>query len=290
MSVERPSRTYVLGVYVKRLLRWQRTSYPYLTGDAFARIADFRLNPVAWRYSEKNKVGISNAQVIFCKSEGLNSMLKEFPEIKAKVIICGNSDFEFHEVPLGIPETVRALFLQNSFISDNKSIFTLPIGLENLRWGVNGHPKLMKWESSNSVKDRILFGPFGDTHRVRNEIFMEFSQVPGPWDVLPSKRISASEYSSIARSFRFIAAVRGNGVDTHRLWESLYRGKLPIVKEDAWSKSFVELGIPLITIDNWSAEAMNTQFRSFSREEFKPSDIESLWMPFWEKKIASFLH
>jgi hypothetical protein len=70
----------------------------------------------------------------------------------------------------------------------------------------------------------------------------------------------------------------------------LYRGKLPIVKEDAWSKSFVELGIPLITIDNWSAEAMNTQFRSFSREEFKPSDIESLWMPFWEKKIASFLH
>ena len=289
MSADRPSRAYVLSVYTKRLLRWQRTSYPYISGDAFSRLADFRFSPVSWRYSDKNKVNISDAQIIFCKGEELDAMLRDVPGIKAKVIICGNSDYEFHKPPSAIPGSVRALFLQNSFISDNKDIFTLPIGLENMRWGVNGHPKLLKKISSTDVEDKILFGPFGKTHQIRNEIFNNFNQVIGPWDVLPPKRITALEYSSIARNYRFIAAVRGNGIDTHRLWESLYRGNIPLVKDDAWSRSLSELELPIIRVRDWSVDAIWKSFASFSRDSIYPAHVDSLWMPFWEKKINSFL-
>ena len=289
MSADRPSRAYVLSVYTKRLLRWQRTSYPYISGDAFARLADFRFSPVSWRYSDKNRVNISEAAIIFCKGEELDAMLRDVPGIKAKVIICGNSDYEFHKPPSEIPGSVRALFLQNSFISDNKVIFTLPLGLENIRWGVNGHPKLLKKTLSTEVEDKILFGPFGKTHQIRNEIFNNFSQVIGPWDVLPPKRITAVEYSSIAKNYRFIAAVRGNGIDTHRLWESLYRGNIPLVKDDAWSRSLSELELPIIRVRNWSVDTIWKSFASFPRDSIHPAQVDSLWMPFWEKKISSFL-
>jgi hypothetical protein len=289
MSADRPSRAYVLNVYTKRFLRWQRTSYPYISGDAFARLADFRFSPVSWRYSDKNKVYISDARIIFCKGEELDAMLRDVPGIKAKVIICGNSDYEFHKPPSAIPSSVRALFLQNSFISDNKNIFTLPIGLENIRWGVNGHPKLLKKISSTGMEDKILFGPFGKTHQIRNEIFNNFSQATGPWDVLPPKRITASEYSLIAGNYRFIAAVQGNGIDTHRLWESLYRGSIPLVKDDAWSRSLSALALPMIRVEDWSTELIRQSFASFPKDSVDPAQVDSLWMPFWEKKISAFL-
>ena len=290
MNDERPSRAYVFGVYAKRVLRWQRTSYPFLTIDAFAQLADYRFNPVRWRFKDRNKVNITNAEVLFCRGEDLSTLLELHPNLNAKVIICGNSDFEFHQIPSGIPGSVKALFLQNSFISDNQTIYTLPIGLENFRWGVNGNPKLLKKISFTAVRDEVLIGPFGKTHPVRNEVYKDFIERQGPWNVLPMNRISPKKYAKIARSYRYAAAVRGNGIDTHRLWESLYRGIFPIVQEDAWSRSLGELGLPLILIENWGTNTLIRKFDDLPRQSFNPNLLESLWMPYWEEKINSFLN
>ena len=289
MSDKRPSRAYVAGVYAKRIMRWQRTSKPFLTVDAFANLADFRLNPVPWRISELNSKDIKAAEIVFCKGEELDPMLRAHPSITAKVIICGNSDYEFHTIPNKLPSSVRAIFLQNSFISDNKRIFTLPIGIENLRWGVNGHPKLLKQVPPGSLYDKVLFGPFGNTHPLRNRILKEFSDNPGPWEVLPPKRISASDYAAIAQKHRFVAAVRGNGVDTHRLWESFYRGIWPIVQKDSWSSSLDYLNLPVLKINKWTVTELLNVFDSLPRMEFNPLNYDSLWMPYWERKIRTFL-
>ena len=192
-------------------------------------------------------------------------------------------------IPDKLPASVRALFLQNSFISDNKRIFTLPIGIENLRWGVNGHPKLLKQVFPGSLSDTVLFGPFGNTHPIRNAVFKEFSDNPGPWEVRPPIRISGPDYAAIAQRHRFIAAVRGNGVDTHRLWESFYRGILPIVQKDSWSCSLDDLNLPVLKINEWTATELLNVYDSFPRMQFNPLNYESLWMPYWEKKIRSFL-
>jgi hypothetical protein len=289
MSDTRPSRAYVAGVYAKRILRWQSTSYPHITIDAFSRLADFRINPVAWRLNERNSMDISRSQVIFCRGEDLEGLLNSNLNIKPKVIICGNSDYEFHTLPKSLPKSLRALFLQNSYVSDNETVFTIPIGIENLRWGVNGHPKLLKKVRPNKVKDEILFGPFGETHSIRKEVFTEFTLHQGPWTVLPSSRISANEYSEIARQYRYVAAVRGNGVDTHRLWESLYRGIIPLVQIDSWSLSLQHLGLPIQFLSNWSARHISDLYDKLPKECFNPQDYEPLWMPYWENKIKGFL-
>lgn len=289
--MERPSRFYVTRVYFKRFLRWRRNSSPYISGDAFADLADFVYRAPRFRRFKRQQIPIENARVIFCRSEDLSEMIQfHAKQISAKVIICGNSDFEFHIVPHGIPESVKALFLQNSFISDNRTIFTIPIGLENLRWGVNGNPKLLSMVNRNLVKNEILFGPFGETHAIRKKIFEDFTQQHGPWRVLPSTRISATEYSRIARTCRYVASVRGNGVDTHRLWESLYRGIYPIVQRDSWSESLQILGLPIEEISSWSTSELLNRHKSLPRGYFNPQLHETLWMTFWEKKITSYLN
>jgi len=289
MSDSRPSRFYVLGVYLRRLLRWQRTSYPYLSIDAFAKLADYRLNPVPWRFVDINRKKIEKANIIFCRGEELEELFMNHPNINAKIVICGNSDFEFHEVPNHIPGSVRALFLQNSFISDNSFIFTLPIGLENLRWGVNGHPRLLRPRKQLNKSNVALIGPFGKTHPLRKQVVSLFREIEGPWVVLPDKRISASEYSKVVQDFNFIVAVRGNGIDTHRHWESLYRGLTPIILEDSWSSSFRDLGLPIILINNWECKTVFDALENINVSEFDPKSLDFLWMPYWEKKIRNFL-
>ena len=289
MPEARPSRFYVLGVYAKRIMRWRRNSSPHLSGDLFADMADYVYKPPRFRVYKRQQIPLRTAKVIFCRSENLQELFtSSSEEINASVVICGNSDFEFHILPEMIPPSVKALFLQNSFISDNKFVFTLPIGIENLRWGVNGNPRLLKKQIADP-DNKILFGPFGNTHPVRTQVIKNFKGSELHWDCLPSGRISPRNYAKIARRYKLIAAVRGNGIDTHRHWESLYRGVIPVTLRDKWSESLQATGIPFLLIDSWEEECISNLFSIPNMRKIDPLEIEAIWEPYWRRLIQSFV-
>jgi len=289
MSVSRPSRIKVLHVYWKRFIRWRRNSSPYISGDAFSDLADFVFNPPQWRNFNHGK-SLSSAEVIFCRSDQLESMFDQYQDqIKAKVVITGNSDFEFHQMPKNIPPSIRAMFLQNSFISDNQFIFTVPIGLENFRLGVNGNPKFIRArEKEGRNFGRILFGPLSATHPVRELVLERFSKLDSRWTLL-TDRLTPRAYDRIANSYTFIAAVRGNGIDTHRLWESLYRGLIPIVVRDDWWKSLEHLFPQVITVSDWRFSEIDKIMFNEGIFEISGVSCRALWMPYWEERINKFL-
>lgn len=289
MPEAHPSRFYVFSVYAKKILRWRRNSSPFLSGDLFADMSDYVYKPPRFRAYERQQIPLRTAKVIFCQSENLQELFTSYyEEINASVVICGNSDFEFHALPEMIPPSVKALFLQNSFISDNKFIFTLPIGIENLRWGVNGNPRLFKNQIANP-NNKILFGPFGNTHPVRTQVIENFTGSGKYWDSLPSGRISPRKYARVARRYRLIAAVRGNGIDTHRHWESLYRGVTPVTLRDKWSESLVAIGIPFLLIDSWEEECISKLFSIPNMRNINPLEIDAIWEPYWRLLIQSFV-
>lgn len=287
----RPSRIKVLHTHTKRAIRWGRNSSPYLSGDLFSDKSDISMYPPRFRGSQPTLKAISEARVIFCPSNRLNEFLENYNSyINASVIICGNSDFEFHQLPKPLPASVKQLFLQNSFISENPLISTLPIGIENFRWGVNGNPKFMK--SDITFMDRkaeVLIGPFGLTHPIRNEIKEKFSGGGISGASLLAERCGPREYSEIASNYRFVGAVRGNGVDTHRLWETLYRGSIPLIQNDDWAMGLRGLNLPIIEIDNWEEREILEIAKSPIDRGFDAENIEALWWPFWKKLISTYL-
>ena len=286
MSVSRPSRVKVAHIYLKRALRWRRNSSPYISGDAFADLCKFVYNPPKWRNFNRN-ISISEAKSIFCKSHELQEMLdKHSSELTASIIICGNSDFEFHSMPASIPKTIKALFLQNSFISDNDFVFSIPIGIENFRLGVNGNPRFIRnMATDRRSRKRVLFGPLSPTHPIRDIVFERFGKGDPRWEFV-SGRLSPREYDELTRQFHMIAAVRGNGIDTHRLWESLYRGLTPIVVMDDWWESFEALFPQVVIVNDWdTCEIAKIPIP----KTFQPLELNPLWMPFWEEKIGKYL-
>jgi hypothetical protein len=286
MTPYSPSRAYVLGVYLKRILRWRRNSWPYLSVDAFSILADVVVYPPKYRQRAPTRKQIEAAEVIFCPSDRLEEFLKEYGNaINPKVIISGNSDYEFWEIPKNLPKSLKLLLLQNSFVSNNETIMTIPIGVENFRFGVNGNPKLFQFsEIPNRARGRILFGPFGETHPIRKSVTSTFMGVSEKWIFL-KERISPQRYSQlVAEDFEFVACVRGNGVDTHRLWETIYRGRKAIVRQDAWLDSLNFLKPFIHVIGEWGIEELS-KCEKTTTPDFNPKEVEELWMPYWSKLI-----
>lgn len=286
----RPSRVKVLHTYTKRVMRWRRNSSPFLSGDLFSDMSDISVYPPKYRGKQPGLAEIRKASVIFCPSDKLGRFFEEFKDdISAKVILCGNSDFEFKVLPPKIPKSVKQLLLQNSFISDHPLVTTLPIGIENFRWGVNGNPKnLSPGESWIERRNEVLIGPFGLTHPIRVEVRREFLE-PAAGVRFISSRMEPAEYAKVARESRYVAAVRGNGVDTHRHWETLYRGGIPLILEDDWSSGIDNLGLPFIKVQAWTLDQIRAVLIEERNLNFDPEKCPALWWPYWKDLIASYL-
>ena len=211
--------------------------------------------------------------------------LCQLPQYDFKsILIAGNSDYEFKSIKDLPFSSFERFFLQNSFISDNKNIFTLPIGIENLRIGINGLPSNLKYSPDwNLRKNKVLVGPFSPTHQERIELIGTASQDSKNFNLI-SDSITPSKFAKTMSQFKFVACPRGNGVDTHRLWEALYRGCVPIIKRDKWSESLEVLSLPIILVNDWS-EISNSISTWAPNKGFNPEELKPLWINYWQELI-----
>lgn len=287
MFTYRPSRLVAAQTYAKRFTRRRAVSYPYLSGDAFSNLADCKIESLGSLSYNSFLKSLRAANVVFCRSDILQEFLTSAgSDLQCRVILSGNSDQEFYDVPHLLPRSVRRIYLQNNFVTHDTRVVTLPIGLENYRLGVNGNPKFIEENKvKKSAKNKILFGPFSFTHLVRQEVFNEFSTSEGPWEYLndwaPPKR-----FNQLASTFKYVAAVRGNGVDTHRLWEAMYRGNVGLVLRDNWSLSLDRLHLPIILVDEWTQECV---LESIAKDVFHLplNPPRTLWVQYWERELKN---
>jgi hypothetical protein len=274
-----------LTVRGRQVLNKNKVNCPYLSGDSFAQACDV----VVYGNKKVTSLDLQMADSIFCPSEKLEELINDYGDsISARLLVLGNADRDFYDLDFDLPPSLKAVYLQNSHIS-NGFFKTLPIGLENLRHGRNGQQSLFRRVFTEREKtNRILVGPFSPTHQERSEL-ISWGTIRDPRLTVISNRLTPSKLANVASSFKFIACPRGNGTDTHRFWESLYRGSIPVVKESLWSKSIGDLGIPCIQLESWDFEEFEEKSKGFSSVAFNPETMPILWMDYWEKLFKSNL-
>lgn len=258
-----------------------------LSRAAFRDLADVALVVGLSQLSRSKLNQFRTASTVYIHSDHLAEVLADPPSgWSPRIVIAAGSDLEFHEIPSGIPKSARALFLQNCFISDNDRIFTLPIGLEDASLGINGVPSLFKPPKAQTLRRRVLIGPYSDTHPVRAETLSTFLNLPGPWDVQVTP-LRTRELDQAMRRYTHVLALRGNGVDTHRAWEAVYRGSRPIVANNAWSSSLSSMGAPLEVVDDLRPETLTAVVHGEMAAPLRPEDIPFMWMPYWEQLLTA---
>ena len=272
-----------IGTTLRQTFSSQVTSFPYLSGDTFRVGSDFAFSDVGDFQRARNWDEI---RVVFCKSDALEIFLSEKPTLlNPRVLLSGNSDFDFHSIDETNFGGIRAIFLQNSFISDNKRIFTLPIGLENAEYASNGRISLYSKKITLNKLNSVQVGPFGNTHYERNYL----SNLVSDSQISCTKfRVSTRKHIRNIDAHQYVACPRGNGVDTHRVWETLYRGSSPVLLRNSWSESIQNMGFPVNLIEDWKdIRSVTSQKNTLNPLQIRSTSM--LWMQYWQEKITNFI-
>jgi hypothetical protein len=84
----------------------------------------------------------------------------------------------------------------------------------------------------------------------------------------------------------------GNGVDTHRIWESLLVETLPIVEKSHFTENLFSLGVPLLLINSWDElEAINENYiaDAYSNNLTKLREQRFTENLFWMNKLKKVI-
>jgi hypothetical protein len=93
------------------------------------------------------------------------------------------------------------------------------------------------------------------------------------------------DYLKSMRNSKFTLCPRGNGIDTHRLFEALYVGSIPIVKKHVIHKGLEDL--PILFIDSWdevTQEFLETKYEEMIEREW---NFEKLKFSWWRNLIIA---
>lgn len=95
------------------------------------------------------------------------------------------------------------------------------------------------------------------------------------------------KYLEEIKSHKFCICPRGNGVDTHRMWECLYLGCIPICERSVTLEQFSDL--PILFVDSWdevTPEFLEKKYIEFSERDW---NVEKLYKSFWEFQIKNYI-
>ena len=95
------------------------------------------------------------------------------------------------------------------------------------------------------------------------------------------------QYCKDIRNHLFVLAPRGNGWDTHRLWETIYLGSVPIVQKHPQGMYEAWKNLPILWIDNWGQvnDTLWLQNQYFSILFNQHLHLEKCGMAYWYNRI-----
>jgi len=162
----------------------------------------------------------------------------------------GDDELKYFDIP-----NCKRIYAQNVITYDNR-VVPLPIGLANdcWEWG-----DLSIWENVEVKKERNNFMYFnfeiegGCRDVKRPDCYESISSQGIEWlETIPQK-----DYVEKLSTYQFSVCPEGNGIDTHRLWESLYLKVIPIVDKSAMTEHFSKW-FPMVLVDDWKTFDVNS--------------------------------
>ena len=216
-------------------------------------------------------------------------------------LVVSNSDYPVGKIQKSLlwalPHLER-LAVTNLLVDESPKLMTFPIGITDFISGSHLHELFSSTEqiteafpSSGKQAKRISVSFSPSTHRTRKVVLKHalnsrYCEVIEPEFSLEGRQ-RALNHSAASLG---VACPRGNGVDTHRLWETFYVGSIPIVARGEHPRALLEdSGLPYLVIDHWGLLGDVSTIEKLEAIAARPqSNIERLGLGYWTKKLEMF--
>ena len=229
--------------------------------------------------------------VVFCK---IDEVLKFFERLrltrKRIVLVTGEGDLPcdgFRQYFL--PANVVRWFATN-ITAPHPRTSALPLSLGSPRSSVTLHAEeILGLRASGIPRDRWLYVNFRpDTNpSVRQPVFDDFQRrsATGDWITFapPSGRGTNTGFLEALVRHRFVLCPPGNGVDTHRMWEALLAGAVPVVLRSRALEPFSEL--PVLFVEDFGQVTKEFLEAALQKHPASPTVPALMTSDFWRSRI-----
>jgi hypothetical protein len=273
---------------LRRIYRRTRPgSRPFISGDGFRRIANHIFDETR---SPMMADRLRPGDIMFVATHLAKKFFREYaPQIRVPyTLITHNSDMAASEELIGlIDENLRAWFAQNNTYAHER-VTPIPIGLENLHHYRAGIPaKFSAIRQPRRKRNRVLVSFNVSTNPAEREAIHDLARQLDCADCIP-QWLDQDTYLRTLAEYRFVLSPPGHGLDTHRTWEAMYLGVIPIVGDSVAMRSFQELGLPIWILQNWHslakvrAEDLEEKYEGLIARFSDPA----LYFEYWERRIV----
>lgn len=231
--------------------------HPFITGNGIAAHCRYVIN-----YDDLTVNRDADNDWWFCRTDFVEYFFAKHEPEHDYVLFSHNSDRPVDERLRRFlrRRSLRAWFAANAAVRDPK-LHALPLGIANPRWSHGDGAKLLRVQAERLDKQSLFEASYDiSTYPPARGYCRDRTGIE------PAARLDFEEYlRSLARSY-FCIAPRGNGIDTHRVWEALYLRTIPIVTRSVVTEQHA--GLPLIVLDDWA------DFRTI---DFSPDLYDRTW-------------
>lgn len=185
-----------------------------------------------------------------------------------------NSDHSFGDENKELLESsiVKKIYAQNIDTNvDSNKLCLLPIGIANSMWNHGDILKLYKTMSNTywRRKENSIYVNINPKTYSYRGIVLDKIKSYGMLEISDSRPYD--EYLNELSKYRFCLCLRGNGIDTHRFWESLYLGVIPVILNnkttacDNFTKYMKRLNVPFYEI---VGDDLDIVFKKYNSDYF----------------------
>jgi len=249
------------------------------------------LNDISKLHGHKN--------IRFCKTDFLEAEFSEISQLDHDVIlITGNSDYAITEdITRNVPLNIKRWYAENC-LSSAEFVEPIPLGLENKEVSAReghgiGYPerasekeRLLTRDMSNIKPTKGIYANYRTHTNPSYRIpFTQMCLRSGFMD-LEQPNLSLEEFFNKMLDYKMIVCPIGNGVDTHRLWEVLYSGRVPLtVKVGDYKIYEMYRKLPIVILENEN-DLLNEDLIYEKYESVKDRSLEYSDQTFWKNKIV----
>ena len=242
-------------------------------------------------YRLKNLTIYEN-DVIFCHSDYIDTLFYHLRKVKnlknIKIITNQTDSLISKKIFLKKPRCVSTWYSVNIGF-DHKQLIPVPLGLASRFSKKNLTEDYFKEvvNKNDFIKENInLYLNFQvNTNFVeRSNLYKIFTGHDWVTHDFPDN--DNNKYHQSLKEATFVLCPWGNGVDTHRLWEALYSGSIPVTKQHVTYKSVKDL--PILFVDDYEDITYELLEQFLKNLDINKFNIEKLDLNYWIDEINAF--
>lgn len=236
--------------------------------------------------------------IFFVKTDYLHHFFHEYQDYdKPITLITGNSDYPILDKMVDTAPSCITRWWGQAINTDSPIVSALPYGIENsvhCHLGEHlgyGHP-------GGAYKAIVTKTP--PTRKPTKDVYANFSETtykgrPRVAELCREADHITYDIQSVCtdrpyKAFvdnvldhKMVVCPRGNApAETHRFWEVLYLGRVPIVKYKKGIAPFLEL--PVIVLDDWD-KLLDLEFLEAEYEKVKDNPTDMLDISYWVERV-----